>query len=312
MNNKKIACVTGASGMIGRRIVARLLAAGYHVRVLTRREYAPMDVEVFKGGLADIALLEEFFTAADLVFHCAAELRDPTRMEEVNIRGTENIIKLVEKHHVGYFCYLSSAGVVGSTNEKWVHEDTPCAPQNAYERSKHAAELLVRRAIPGCTTIILRPTNVIDENHLGELRLAINGSWKSLLLAILKGGECAHIVHADDVARAALHFIGEEERHPRIYFVGLDEDPLNTVASLWKLGHSGISKNTRTERVLPHLPIHIPYLLRRLSSRHSNLGDVRYSSERLCATGFKYSLDVARAVSKILQDRYAAANVHHP
>ena len=37
---RKIACVTGASGKIGRRIVELLLKNGYHVRIMIRDQHS--------------------------------------------------------------------------------------------------------------------------------------------------------------------------------------------------------------------------------------------------------------------------------
>lgn len=144
----KTACVTGAMGMIGSRIVKRLLADGYKVRALDiLLDLDDPNVDLFQGNIGDQKLLKEFLHEADLVFHCAAELRDESMMWDVNVSGTEKLTDLIEKSSVQYFCHLSSAGVVGRTNVKWVDEETECNPQNPYERSKWAAEQIVARNI---------------------------------------------------------------------------------------------------------------------------------------------------------------------
>jgi len=53
------------------------------------------------------------------------------------------------------------------------NEETPCNPQNTYERSKWAAEELVAKGIGNCNIAIFRPTNVVDEQRLGALTLPI-------------------------------------------------------------------------------------------------------------------------------------------
>lgn len=309
VNQKQIACVTGASGMIGSRIVEKLLVLGYHVRVLTRRPYSHPDVEVFCAGLSDLAILDAFVSNANLIFHCAAELRDESIMQSVNVQGAKQISQLVARHGIQYFCHLSSAGVIGKTNSKWVDELTPCDPQNPYERTKYEAEGFVSRAIHGCSTVILRPTNVIDETHLGELRLPVSGTLKSKLIAFFKGAECAHIVHAEDVADAAIFFITRPSLTPRTFFVSIDNDPLNTVANLWPLWNLEVSgRNSGTFKPLFHLPMLIPFLIRSVFGRSGNLGDVRYSSDKLKAEGFVYKFDVRSAVRRILLDRTRLVN----
>lgn len=298
------ACVTGASGMIGRRIVQRLLARGCQVRVLTRRNYVNPHVQIFKGGLSDQTNLEQFICGADMVFHCAAELRDVSKMQEVNVVGTERIVKLINQYRVGYFCHLSSAGVVGGTTQEWVDESTPCRPQNAYERTKLEAETIARVPIAGCSTVILRPTNVVDEDHLSELILPVSGSFSSKLKAFVKGGECAHIVHAEDVAEAAIYFSERFASKPRLFFVSLDHDPLNTVAYLWSI-YQAMVKGQGENKVtpLPHLPAFIPHILRRIAGKRANSGSVRYSSRQLISEGFKFSFGVSDVVRRIIFDR---------
>jgi nucleoside-diphosphate-sugar epimerase len=298
------ACVTGASGMIGRRIVRALLQRGHGVRILTRREVQVAGVEIFRADLADDQVLERFVAGASAVFHCAAELRDESRMRDVNVLGTRRIVQLVERHGVGYFCQMSSAGVVGRTTRDWIDESAPCNPQNAYEVTKLEAERIAERGVAGCTTVILRPTNVVDETHLGELQLPVDGSLRSRMKAFVKGGECAHIVHAEDVAEAAVHFLDRPSGDPRVFFVSLDHDPLNTVANLWRL-HRALSggRSGRELSPFPHLPAAVPHFLRRLTSGRGNRGTIRYASDRLLSQGFRYSLGVADAVQRILQDR---------
>jgi nucleoside-diphosphate-sugar epimerase len=301
-------CVTGATGMIGRRIVQRLLARGYPVRALVRGEYARTGVQVYKGALADEAVLEPFIDGAGALFHCAAELKDPARMQEVNVAGTERIVRLLARNGARHFCHISSAGVVGRTSQQWVDESTPCDPQNAYERTKLDAERIASRPISGCATVILRPTNVVDENHLGDLGLPASGSTASRLKALVKGAECAHIVHADDVADAALYFLERPAAQPRLFFVSLDEDPLNTVGNLWSL-YRALAAGREASAAVPiaYLPLFVPHVLRKLRGTGGNSGAVRYSSKRLVAEGFEFSLGVAGAVRQIILDRSAPA-----
>lgn len=61
VNNSSIACVTGATGMIGRKIVQGLLQQGYAVRVLSRKVWLDMDgVLLFTGGLENEETLRLF------------------------------------------------------------------------------------------------------------------------------------------------------------------------------------------------------------------------------------------------------------
>ena len=119
----KIACVTGGTGMVGGRIISRLLKSGYRVRMLSRdKNLDDSRIDFFLGSLGDEAVVQRFMSGAHLLFHCAAELQDESKMWEVNVLGTKYLFDLIEKSSIEYFCYLSSAGVVGKTNVRMVDE----------------------------------------------------------------------------------------------------------------------------------------------------------------------------------------------
>jgi len=302
-NSRTIACVTGASGMVGCKIIERLTLRGYKVRALSRcNGYADPNVELFSGGLGDKDVLKSFLYNANLLFHCAAELYDESKMWDVNVLGTERLLNIVRKSSIRYLCYLSSAGVVGRTNVKWVNEETICKPQNTYEQSKWEAEQLVAMGIDGCRIVILRPTNVIDNKRPGAFGLPMRNSWLELFKVFLKGGECAHIVHAEDVAEAAMYFVSHPFNSPQCYFVSCDYESLNTFAGLWAL-YKAIKNNRPIDSVqpVPHLPFIIPHILRRLYRGGGNRGDVRYSSDKLMSEGFKFSSGINGAVKQIIK-----------
>lgn len=299
---KYVACVTGATGIIGNRIVRLLLESENVVRVATRkRRYMYSNADVYTGDIVDESFLDEFIAGADLVFHCAAELNDESKMWDVNVEGTRKILTVSKNHRIKYFCHMSSAGVVGRTNIKWVDEKIPCNPQNIYERSKWEAEKNVARGIEGCKLVILRPTNVVAEERLGAISFVKNQSLSNRLKIFIKGGECAHIVHAEDVARAAVFFVKRPITNPQCFFVSYDHEELNTFSEIRSI-YRNISKGESMENVKPdaHLPIAFPYIFRRLRGRHSNLGDVRYSSKKLLNTGFKYSFGTVGTVKCIV------------
>ncbi len=299
---KKTACVTGANGMIGRRITDRLIKAGHHVKVLSRsdRNWGP-EVDVCRGDLSDADCLRRFLNGADFIFHCAAELHDATKMQEVNVKGTQRLLQASSEIGAEYFCHISSAGVVGKTEQKWVDETTICDPQNEYEKSKWEAEKLVAKGVMDCRVVILRPTNVVDESRTGIFDLFKDTKPSNRLKIFLKGGECAHIVHTEDVADAALYFIDRPIDRPEIYFISRDEEDKNTFADLWDLYQSARAKRpSGSLRRVFHLPIIVPHILRKIGRGDRIRGDVRFSSAKIKATGFRYSRTLPEIVERFL------------
>lgn len=308
MTRNSVACVTGGTGIIGRHIVRSLLTKGYDVRVLTRK--APADENsqavLFRGSLEEQDSIHPFLKSCNLLFHCAGEKQYESRMMDVNVRGTEKLLSLLEGSGVQYFCHISSAGVIGKTDQPWVTEETPCNPQNIYEQSKYEAEKLALHGLPGCKTVVLRPTNVIDDFQPGSLQLPMQGALIDRMNVFLKGGECAHIVHAEDVARAALYLMNAVPADkPECFFVSCDHERFNTFSGLWSL-YKAIQQGRPIEGIGPviHLPIIIPHILRRLSRGSGNYGNIRYSSEKLLSSGFRYRLGVEGAVRRIVESQH--------
>ena len=77
IEKRRIACVTGATAVIGKKIVSELKIKDLHIRILTRKNYQKFSgVEVFEGQLENRILLDRFLSNADYLFHCAGETKD--------------------------------------------------------------------------------------------------------------------------------------------------------------------------------------------------------------------------------------------
>ena len=90
-----IVAITGGTGFIGKHLIARHVARGDQVRYLTRSK-APQDVHgaiAHIGNLnSSIEELRKFVSGADVLYHCAAELRNEAEMHNTNVVGTANLL----------------------------------------------------------------------------------------------------------------------------------------------------------------------------------------------------------------------------
>ena len=187
----RTAAITGARGMIGSIIVDKLVNAGWNVKVLTRSNETRFhpNVTVVQSSINNEDGLQLLLEGVDAVFHCAAELREEGEMYSTNVEGTRKLLKLVTNTKASYFCYLSSAGVIGPTSAKYITEDNDCHPKNLYEKTKYESELLVKNANLNMSVCILRPTNVVSSSRIGILSLPILNGWKEKIRVHLKGKE---------------------------------------------------------------------------------------------------------------------------
>jgi dTDP-4-dehydrorhamnose reductase len=136
--------VTGAEGMLGRELVARLA-----------REHEVVAVDVADFDITGFAATREAIAAArpQLLCHCAAYTdvdgceRDPDRAFRVNALGTWNVAAAADGIGAGLI-YISSDFVFdGAKGAPYTEYDAP-NPLGAYGASKLAGEQHVRELLP--------------------------------------------------------------------------------------------------------------------------------------------------------------------
>ncbi len=165
--------VTGASGFVGRCLVATLVAAGWDVRAALRQSAvmpASAGAEsVVVGNLDATTNWQAALNNIDCVVHLAARVHvmqdkaeDPlTEFRRVNVLGTLQLARQAVDAGVRRFVFISSVKVNGEGTLKncpYTADDMP-APMDAYGISKLEAEqgLLALAATTGLEVVIIRP-----------------------------------------------------------------------------------------------------------------------------------------------------------
>jgi nucleoside-diphosphate-sugar epimerase len=162
----KVALVTGASGLMGRTVVTRLVAEGMDVRGLMRRPADLGDgVTVCLGDVRDEATVAQAIRGAALVVHCAAVLRRATRDEAfaVNVEGTRGMLRAASEANCERFIHISTTSVHDLEGRDVVDEATPFVrADDPYGESKAAAEGAVwAAAARGLPVTVLRPSAIL-------------------------------------------------------------------------------------------------------------------------------------------------------
>lgn len=142
--------VTGAAGLVGRRLVRLLVEQGRPVLALDRvASVTPEGVTIIECDLGDIHRLHAIAKdGIDSVVHCGAfsgpmVARDvPYSMVQVNIVGTANVLELARIHAARRFVYCSSTSAYGVVESGPVSEDVPLKPASLYGASKVASEYI--------------------------------------------------------------------------------------------------------------------------------------------------------------------------
>jgi nucleoside-diphosphate-sugar epimerase len=215
--------VTGASGYVGRFIVAELLAHGVEVRAWARastdRSGFPGTLDWVEGGLRQPNSIGPLLRGVDAVVHAAFEHRpgryrggegeDLEGFLAANLSGSLTLMRRAREAGVGRFVFISSRAVYGRRLPgRALDEDHPAFPDTAYGAMKAAIEAFVASWGEDWRVCALRPTGVYGLAH--PVR---RSKWFGLVEAVLaervypnaRGGT---EVHGADVARAVWLLLG--------------------------------------------------------------------------------------------------------
>lgn len=185
--------VTGGTGFIGRRAVARLLETkpDAQVWVLVRRaslgrfesfaaEHGPAwservkplvgDLTAENLGLTDTIVAE--LGDVDHVLHCAALYditADAAQQRAVNVEGTRAVIELARRLDAT-LAHMSSIAVAGDYPGEFSEDDFDLGQQlpTPYHQTKFEAEALVRSAA-GLRYRVYRPAVVVGDSRTGAM-----------------------------------------------------------------------------------------------------------------------------------------------
>jgi UDP-glucose 4-epimerase len=172
-------------------------------------------LEVVKGDLKDLKVVERALQDVDVVFHFAAnpEVRVSTTNPEVhfneNVVATFNLLEAMRREGVKEMVFASSSSVYGEPDEIPVGEEAPVRPVSVYGASKAACESLIHAysKLYGIRAVILRYANVVGP----RLRHGVVWDFVSKLrkdpseLEVLGDGkQVRSYVHVEDAVEATM------------------------------------------------------------------------------------------------------------
>ncbi|APO77041.1 NAD-dependent nucleoside-diphosphate-sugar epimerase protein (plasmid) [Rhizobium etli 8C-3] len=171
--------VSGATGLVGARLLPRLVEARVNCRALMRGgKEAPAGVSAVEADLLDPASLMRAVEGISAIIHLAAVFRTPDTdlIWKSNLEGTRNLIAAAKAcAPEARFIMASTSNVYDADSPHPGREDDAANPQQAYPASKLAAENALRES--GLNWAIQRFGFVYGDKdgHLEELpRLVTN------------------------------------------------------------------------------------------------------------------------------------------
>jgi UDP-glucose 4-epimerase len=224
--------LTGGAGFIGSNIVKKLVARGDDVTVIdnlnTGKEenlkFVIDKITFLKDSILNRELLEKQSQNIDGIFHQAAlasvqdSFSKPKEYNDVNVNGTENILKLAKKNNFRVV-YASSSSVYGNPERIPIKESDKKNPINPYAETKLKKEqLAIKYSEMGVKVIGLRYFNVFgkgqSKEYAGVLKLFLERIRDKLPPKINGDGtQFRDFVYVEDVADANIMSMDSDINH---------------------------------------------------------------------------------------------------
>ena len=243
--NKGYVLVTGGAGFIGSHLVGKLSSLGYQVRVIDNLYTGKLSnlgsdllnsgsVDFIEGDIRDTNLVKKCCAKVKAVIHLAAQTSVPFSMQnpdfnnDVNIKGTLNLLNSSAEAKVKRFLFISSCAVYGEPAYLPVDEKHPTNPISPYAESKLAAEKeCLRLNDEGVfESVVFRFFNVYGpkqglSEYSGVITKFIDRIKQKLPLIIYgDGSQTRDFVYVNDIVNAIMLALENKKAPGHIFNVG--------------------------------------------------------------------------------------------
>ncbi len=289
--------VTGAAGFIGSRLCHYLLELGnYQVFGLDNFDpfYAQSAKEnnlaAFRGSphftfaeldITNHGALLDFTPESAIVVHLAAKagvrpsIENPMRYQDVNVRGTQNMLDVAKRKNCKQFVFASSSSVYGvSPTTPWSESDSVLLPISPYAATKIAGELLghVYAHLYNIRFLALRFFTVIGPAQRPDLAIhkfidAIeNGKELTLYGAGNTERDYTYVGDVLEAIHAAMHYAGSQYE---VFNIGNNRPVtlLNLVKTIEK-----VAGKTAKIKHFPEQPGDVPITYANIGKAQEKLG----------------------------------------
>jgi len=236
--------VIGGAGYIGSALLPKLLARGYHVRLLDlflfgmepiTKIVGHPNLEIIQADFRHVDRIVQAMKGVDDVIHLGAIVGDPAcaldqeLTVEVNLMATRMIAEVAKGCGIRRFCFASTCSVYGA-NDHMLDEWSELNPISLYARSKLASEkVLMQMADEFFSPVILRFGTVYGLSGRTRFDLVVNLLTARAIvdgkITVFGGGQWRPFLHVDDAALALMKAVEAPTDliHGEVFNVGSNE-----------------------------------------------------------------------------------------
>jgi nucleoside-diphosphate-sugar epimerase len=300
--------VTGASGFLGQAIVEEFLSNDVEVVGVSKTSghfQADITVEESLDKLSNLENIDAVIHSAGLAHQFGKTPRE--NFFEVNVKGTENVLKLAKTLQIKHFILISSVAVYGVnskfqipnskfriSNNKF-QEESECNPIGDYAQSKYEAEKLATKfcAENNIRLTILRPATIIGEGDKGNVSRLITTIKNKQFYWIGKGENIKSLIDKNDAAEAC--FLAAETPKSEFQIYNLTADPIKmrTIVEI-------IADELKVKIPKLYMPEQLANLVAKFSSTIKKwLSDDVFSGDKISSElGFQPQTDIKESIGR--------------
>lgn len=227
--------ISGATGFVGGHLAENLINEGHEIRTLARQSsdvsfIKSLGVEIVYGDLVHYPSVKNAVEGCELIYHTARARPEITRKKsvyyDINVRGTDNIMRAAIESGTRHVVHCSSTKVYGQPKKIPVNESSPTNPISFHDITKLESEKVVLEYAKkrGLSTLIARLTSIIgpgDFRWLSLFRRIINKKF----IMVGTGNVHFHLTYINDIVDGLKLCAGNHNSIGECYILGGEEIP---------------------------------------------------------------------------------------
>jgi nucleoside-diphosphate-sugar epimerase len=216
-NTRMKVLITGGAGFLGLHLARYFSKNKYEVYLLDIAEFDkkdyPKNCFYFMVDIRDVLSINRLYRKIqpDFVIHAAAALPlwKSKDIMEINVDGTENILKASLKNKIKRVIYISSTAVYGVPKKHPIFETDPRVGVGDYGQSKIEAEDLCNKFIKnGLNVTIIRPKTFLGTHRLGVFEILFDWIHDGKKIPIIgRGNNHYQLLDVEDLCEVIHLFI---------------------------------------------------------------------------------------------------------
>ena len=307
--------IIGGSGFIGTNLMNMLQNGDYQLTNIDKAVSKKYPELTKIADVRDYSQLAEQMAGADWAVILAAEHRDdvsPTSLYyEVNVKGTQNILKALDEKGISKIIFTSTVAIYGLNKDNPAEND-PADPFNHYGKSKWEAEEVPDNR----TLVVIRPTVVFGPGNKGNVYNLLQQIASGKFIMIGKGQNKKSMSYVENVVGFIRFCIDKNMKGYNVF--NYTDKPDLTTKELVQQSEKSLKRNLSSVRI----PYFIGYagglafdLIAKITGREFPVSSIRvkkfcattqFSADKMLSTGYKppyslnYGLDIT--IRSILDD----------